>query len=51
MIANGRAVELKEEIEGFVIRLLDEKGNLLAVGDIDSERRVIKPRIVLMREV
>jgi tRNA pseudouridine55 synthase len=51
MVANGRAVELKEEIEGFVIRLLDEKGNLLAVGEIDSERRVIKPRIVLMREV
>ncbi|HEY7544931.1 MAG TPA: tRNA pseudouridine(55) synthase TruB [Blastocatellia bacterium] len=51
MVANGRAIELKEEIEGFVIRLLDEKGNLLAVGEIDSERRVIKPRIVLMREV
>lgn len=47
LVANGRAVELKEEIEGAVIRLLDEAGNLLAVGEIDRARGVIMPRVVL----
>ncbi len=47
LVANGRAVESREEIEGMVIRLLDEEGNLLAVGETDPARRVIKPRVVL----
>ncbi len=47
LIANGRAVELKSDVEGFAIRMLDDGGSLLAIGEIDPHRRVIKPRIVL----
>jgi tRNA pseudouridine55 synthase len=50
LVANGRAVEMKKEVEGSV-RMLDEAGDLLAVGEADSLRRVIKPRVVLMDAV
>ncbi|MEW6211094.1 MAG: tRNA pseudouridine(55) synthase TruB [Acidobacteriota bacterium] len=46
LVANGRAVEMRKEVEGSV-RMLDEAGNLLAVGEADSLLRVIKPRVVL----
>ena len=45
-VTNGREVELFSETEGPA-RLLDKAGRLIAVGDYDNARRVVKPRVVV----
>ncbi|HKP85037.1 MAG TPA: tRNA pseudouridine(55) synthase TruB [Blastocatellia bacterium] len=54
LIANGREVELPLEEFGsspshLPVRLCDESGGLVAVGDYDSKVERVKPRVVLAR--
>jgi tRNA pseudouridine55 synthase len=49
-VTNGREVELFSETPTAPdqpVRLLDQTGALVAVGDYDEERRAIKPRVVV----
>jgi len=54
-LANGREIQLSLEEFGSIgsdspVRLLDESGNLVAVGDIDTRLGIVKPRVVLAAE-
>ena len=49
-VTNGREVRLSSEMAASPeqpVRLLSQQGALVAVGDYDKERRVIKPRVVV----
>lgn len=47
---NGRQISLDEshQPDSFdeLVRLCDHQGNLIAVGEIDASRKVVKPRVV-----
>ncbi|MFL6214976.1 MAG: tRNA pseudouridine(55) synthase TruB [Blastocatellia bacterium] len=53
-VANGRELPLvddefnNEAIVPAMIRICDKSGELVAVGEVDEQRRSIKPRVVLM---
>jgi tRNA pseudouridine55 synthase len=53
-VANGRELPIVDEdysneaIVPVMIRICDSAGELVAVGEIDAPRRVIKPRVVLV---
>jgi tRNA U55 pseudouridine synthase TruB len=52
-VTNGRTLTLSQEQAAAVapatskLRLCDSKGSLIAVGDFDSEARLVSPRVVL----
>ena len=49
-VTNGRDVELPAEVAvepDLPMRLMDESGRLIAVGQYDEERGTIRPRVVL----
>ena len=49
-VTNGREIELSSEMTTTPdrpVRLLDQAGGLVAVGDYDVARGVIKPRVVV----
>jgi tRNA pseudouridine55 synthase len=46
-VRTGRIVEPVVEGESRFVRLCDESGKLVAVGDYDSASRVVRPRVVM----
>ena len=44
---NGRPVQARVAYAGTPVRVCDEGGSLIAVGDYDEEAAMIRPRIVL----
>jgi hypothetical protein len=49
-VTNGREIELLSELTTTPdrpVRLLNQAGGLVAVGDYDVARRLIKPRVVV----
>ncbi|HJQ68047.1 MAG TPA: tRNA pseudouridine(55) synthase TruB [Blastocatellia bacterium] len=49
-VTNGREIELSSEAAfepDAVVRILDRAGGLVAVGDFDKARGVVKPRVVV----
>jgi len=50
LVTNGREIELPSERAATPdrsLQMLDEAGRLVAVGDYDDARRVVKPRVVV----
>ncbi|HEY9230791.1 MAG TPA: hypothetical protein VIS78_01555, partial [Blastocatellia bacterium] len=54
LVLNGRELALGNDADSVgaivpsVMRICDKAGELVAVGEVDSERRWIKPRVVLL---
>ena len=54
LVVNGRELALRSDADSVgaivpsMMRICDKAGDLVAVGEVDSERRVIKPRVVLI---
>ena len=51
-ITHGRAIRIAEQAtsSGQMIRLCDERDTLLALGEYDVERELIKPRVVFITQ-